>query len=107
MPAQGYINAMLHFANALHFMGFHITFVNTEFNHRRSLEKVVPAGLPKFHFATIPDGVSSPDDEIDKSRDFIALYLSIKRHCVAVTSSLSTYPSSVIASLLSATSLQP
>ncbi|KAG6535693.1 hypothetical protein ZIOFF_000716 [Zingiber officinale] len=83
MPAQGYINAMLHFANALHFMDFHITFVNTEFNHRRSLEKVIPTGLPKFHFATIPDGVSSPDDEIDKSCDFITLYLSIKRHCVA------------------------
>ncbi|XP_074568283.1 7-deoxyloganetin glucosyltransferase-like [Curcuma longa] len=86
LPAQGHINAMLHFANALHFMGFHITFVNTDFNHRRIVRKDGSAclyGLPDFRFATIPDGLSYPDDDIDRSQDLIAVGLSIKRHGVA------------------------
>ncbi|XP_040945587.1 linamarin synthase 2-like [Gossypium hirsutum] len=34
-PAQGHVNPMMQLAKLLHSRGFHITFVNTEFNHRR------------------------------------------------------------------------
>ncbi|KAG5573315.1 hypothetical protein H5410_063081 [Solanum commersonii] len=36
-PAQGHIDPMLKLAKILHHKGFHITFVNTKFNHRRLL----------------------------------------------------------------------
>lgn len=36
-PAQGHMTPMLALAKLLHSSGFHITFVNTEFNHRRLL----------------------------------------------------------------------
>lgn len=86
LPIQGHINGMLHFAKALHSMGFHITFVNSEFNHRRVVRNAGPAslaGLPDFRFATIPDGLSSPEDDTDKSQDLAALCVSTKRHCAS------------------------
>ncbi|KAG6535682.1 7-deoxyloganetin glucosyltransferase-like [Zingiber officinale] len=85
-PSQGHINAMLNLAEALHFMGFHITFVNTDFNHRRILRSRGPAslaGLSDFRFASIPDGLSPSDDDTDKNQDLVALCLSIKRHSAA------------------------
>ncbi|KAJ7946732.1 Glycosyltransferase [Quillaja saponaria] len=36
-PLQGHINPMLQVAKILHSKGFHITFVNTEFNHKHGL----------------------------------------------------------------------
>lgn len=86
LPIQGHINGMLHFAKALHSVGFHITFVNSEFNHRRVVRNAGPAslaGLPDFRFATIPDGLSSPEDDTDKSQDLAALCVSTKRHCAS------------------------
>ncbi|KAF8370170.1 hypothetical protein HHK36_031801 [Tetracentron sinense] len=54
-PAQGHINPMLKLAKLLHYRGFHITFVNTEFNHQRLLKSRGPdslKGLPDFQFPT-------------------------------------------------------
>ncbi|XP_050379503.1 7-deoxyloganetin glucosyltransferase-like [Argentina anserina] len=68
-PAQSHIKAMLKLAKLLHHKGFHITFVNTEFNHKRFLKSLGPNsldGLPDFKFETIPDGIpagSNSDDE--------------------------------------------
>jgi glycerol-3-phosphate cytidylyltransferase-like family protein len=53
---QGHIKAMLKFAKLLHCKGLHITFVNTEFNHKRILRSGGPVALdnlPGFHFETI------------------------------------------------------
>ncbi|PPS03703.1 hypothetical protein GOBAR_AA16955 [Gossypium barbadense] len=50
-PAQGHVIPMLLVANLLHFKGFHITFVNTEYNHERLLKSRGPHalnGLPDF-----------------------------------------------------------
>ncbi|KAL7175964.1 hypothetical protein ACSBR2_029521 [Camellia fascicularis] len=60
LPAQGHINPMLKLAKLLHSKDFHITFVNTEFNHKRILKSRGPDsldGLPSFRFETIPDGL--------------------------------------------------
>ncbi|KAL8540550.1 hypothetical protein ACS0TY_001981 [Phlomoides rotata] len=80
-PAQGHINPMLKLAKLLHHNGFHVTFVNTHFNHRRLLKSCGPSalnGLPDFRFATIPDGL--PD--ADASQDIAALCQSTTTTCL-------------------------
>ncbi|CAN6707885.1 unnamed protein product [Malus baccata var. baccata] len=58
LPLQRHIKAMLKLAKLLHYRGFHVTFVNTEFNHRRFLKSLGPNfvdDFPNFRFQTIPD----------------------------------------------------
>ncbi|GMP45951.1 hypothetical protein CsSME_00014285 [Camellia sinensis var. sinensis] len=77
-PAQGHINPMLKLAKHLHHKGFHITFINTEFNHRRLLKSQGPyslSGTPSFYFQTIPDGL--PPSNADATQDILALGHSI------------------------------
>ncbi|KAJ1375850.1 UDP-glucuronosyl/UDP-glucosyltransferase [Sesbania bispinosa] len=74
-PAQGHITPMLKLAKLLHFRGFHITFVNTEFNHKRLLKSRGSdslKGLPSFRFETIPDGL--PESDVDASQDTPSLF---------------------------------
>ncbi|CBI34064.3 unnamed protein product, partial [Vitis vinifera] len=64
-PAQGHIKPMLKLAKLLHYRGFHITFVNTEFNHKRLLRSRGPHaldGMPGFCFESIPDGLPPLND---------------------------------------------
>ncbi|GAV76504.1 UDPGT domain-containing protein [Cephalotus follicularis] len=56
-PETGHINPMLKLAKLLYHKGFHITFVNTEYNHKRLLKsRGIDSfdGLPNFRFETIP-----------------------------------------------------
>ncbi|KAF7815457.1 UDP-glucosyltransferase 85K17 [Senna tora] len=81
-PAQGHINPFMQLAKLLHSNGFHITFVNTEFNHRRFAKALGPGfvmGLPDFRFETIPDGMPSSDK--DATQDIPALCESTRKHC--------------------------
>ena len=80
-PAQGHIKPMLNLAKLLHFRGFHITFVNTEFNHRRLLKARGPNsldGLPSFQFETIPDGLQPSD--VNATQDIPSLCVSTKNN---------------------------
>ncbi|CAI9116276.1 OLC1v1017374C1 [Oldenlandia corymbosa var. corymbosa] len=82
-PAQGHINPMLKLAKLLHHRGFHITFVNTEFNHKRLLKSRGPDslnGLPSFQFKTIPDGL--PPSDIDATQDIPSLCKSTSSYCI-------------------------
>ncbi|XP_028802012.1 7-deoxyloganetin glucosyltransferase-like [Neltuma alba] len=86
-PAQGHVNPMLKLAKLLHFHGFHITFVNTEFNHKRLLKSRGPDslnGLSSFRFETIPDGLpgSNSDDVVDATQDIPSLCESTRRTCL-------------------------
>ncbi|XP_004305878.1 PREDICTED: 7-deoxyloganetin glucosyltransferase-like [Fragaria vesca subsp. vesca] len=84
LPMQSHIKAMLKLAKLLHHRGFHITFVNTEFNHKRFLKSLGPNsldGLSDFHFKTIPDGLPSSDE--DDTQDLILLCDSIRKNCLA------------------------
>ncbi|CAL8138709.1 unnamed protein product [Prunus armeniaca] len=79
-PAQSHIKAMLKFAKLLHHRGFHITFVNTEFNHKRFLRSLGPNsldGLPDFQFEAIPD--SLPDSDEDATQDVTLLCESVRK----------------------------
>ncbi|KAF6170328.1 hypothetical protein GIB67_043018 [Kingdonia uniflora] len=80
-PAQGHINPMLNLAKLLHQKGFHITFVNTEFNHQRLLKSRGPdsvKGLPDFQFETIPDGL--PPSDPNATQDIPSLCVSTDKH---------------------------
>ncbi|CAN6701727.1 unnamed protein product [Malus baccata var. baccata] len=79
-PAQGHIKPMLKFAKLLHHRGFHITFVNSKYNHRRFLKSLGPNsldGLPDFQFEAIPDGL--PDSDEDTTQDVLLLCDSIRK----------------------------
>ncbi|KAL2468115.1 UDP-glycosyltransferase 85A2 [Forsythia ovata] len=83
-PAQGHINPMLQLAKILHSKGFHVTFVNTEFNHRRLLKSRGPdslKGLESFRFETIPDGL--PISNADATQDVPSLCESTTNTCLA------------------------
>ncbi|KAL3515527.1 hypothetical protein ACH5RR_022429 [Cinchona calisaya] len=85
-PSQGHINPMLKLAILLHQRGFHITFVNTEYNHRRLLKARGPKsldGFQGFQFKTIPDGLStSTDDKNNATQDIPSLCDSTRKHCL-------------------------
>ncbi|KAB1208760.1 UDP-glycosyltransferase 85A1 [Morella rubra] len=88
-PFQSHIKAMLKFAKLLHRKGFHITFVNTEFNHQRFLKSGGPNsldGLPDFRFETIPD--SLPPSYINASSDLASVCESIMKNFLAPFSDL-------------------
>ncbi|CAN6720643.1 unnamed protein product [Malus baccata var. baccata] len=79
-PAQGHITPMLQLTKLLNYKGFHITFVNTEFNHKRLLRSRGPNsldGLPSFRFETIPDGL--PPTDVNATQDISTLCLSIRK----------------------------
>ncbi|XP_009377948.1 7-deoxyloganetin glucosyltransferase-like [Pyrus x bretschneideri] len=81
VPTQSHIKATLKFAKLLHSRGFHITFVNTEFNHKRFLKSLgtdSQYGLPDFRFEAIPDGI--PDSGEDATQNLTLLCDSILKH---------------------------
>ncbi|CAD6265406.1 unnamed protein product [Miscanthus lutarioriparius] len=82
-PAQGHVTPMLQLAKLLYTLGFHITFVNNEFNHRRHLRARGPGaldGAPGFRFAAINDGL--PPSEVDATQDVPALCYSTMTTCL-------------------------
>ncbi|XP_054789709.1 7-deoxyloganetin glucosyltransferase-like [Prosopis cineraria] len=83
-PAQGHINPFMQLAKLLHSHGLHITFINTEFIHKRLAKSFGPdfaKGLPGFRFEMIPDGL--PPSETDTTQDIPALVDSTRNHCYA------------------------
>ncbi|XP_004489451.1 7-deoxyloganetin glucosyltransferase [Cicer arietinum] len=82
-PAQGHINPLLKLAKILHFKGFHITFVNTEYNHKRLVESKGPNsldGFTDFNFETIPDGFTPMEGDDDVSQKILSLCESIRKN---------------------------
>ncbi|KAH7835029.1 hypothetical protein Vadar_022195 [Vaccinium darrowii] len=74
---------MLKLSKLLHSKGFHITFVNTEFNHKCLLKSRGPHsldGLPDFRFETIPDGL--PPSDPDATQDIPSLCDSTTKACL-------------------------
>uniref|UniRef100_A0A2N9EWU9 Glycosyltransferase n=1 Tax=Fagus sylvatica TaxID=28930 RepID=A0A2N9EWU9_FAGSY len=88
-PTQSHIKAMLKFSKLLHHRGFHITFVNTEYNHQRFLKSRGPNsldGLSDFRFETIPDNLPSSDP--NATQDLPSLCVSILKNFLAPFSDL-------------------
>nr|AFJ53004.1 UDP-glycosyltransferase 1 [Linum usitatissimum] len=85
-PAQGHINPMLHVAKLLHSRGFHVTFINTDYNHNRMLKSWGASGgssiPPGFDFESFPDGLPLSDN-VDTTQDIPSLCDSIAKNCLA------------------------
>ncbi|XP_045814340.1 7-deoxyloganetin glucosyltransferase-like [Trifolium pratense] len=85
-PAQGHINPVFKLAKLLHLKGFYITFVNTEYNHKRLLKSIGPNaldGLSDFKFETIPDGLTPVEgDTGDVMQDIPSLSKSVRENCL-------------------------
>ena len=64
-PAQGHVNPLMHLSHKLAQHGFKVTFVNTDFNHKRVVgamnEKVNLVGT-SVELISIPDGLGPEDD---------------------------------------------
>ncbi|KAM0860763.1 hypothetical protein ACQ4PT_046325 [Festuca glaucescens] len=76
-PAQGHVTPMMKLAKILHCNGFYVTFVNTEYNHRRLVRSRGPtaaAGLSDFRFATIPDGLPPSDADATQDPESLCYY---------------------------------
>ncbi|VAH40452.1 unnamed protein product [Triticum turgidum subsp. durum] len=74
---------MMKLAKVLHCRGFHVTFVNTEYNQRRLVRSHGPeavAGLPGFRFATILDGL--PPSDTDTTQDPASICYSTMATCL-------------------------
>ncbi|KQK01833.1 7-deoxyloganetin glucosyltransferase [Brachypodium distachyon] len=83
-PAQGHVTPLLHLAKVLHARGFYITFVNSEYNHRRLVRSRGAASLSLpatdgFRFETMPDGLPPCDNE-DVTQDIPTLCTSLSTH---------------------------
>ncbi|KAL5715444.1 7-deoxyloganetin glucosyltransferase [Ranunculus cassubicifolius] len=82
-PAQGHVTPMMQLAKLIHSRGSHVTFVNTEFNHRRLLRsKGLDSleGLHDFRFETIPDGL--PPSDKDATQEIPPLCESTRKNCL-------------------------
>ncbi|KAJ4967594.1 hypothetical protein NE237_019443 [Protea cynaroides] len=73
-PAQGHMSSMLKVAKILHCKGFHISFVNTEFNHKRLVTSL--QGFP-HHLHGLPSS-----DDTDATQDIPALSQSTSSTCL-------------------------
>ncbi|KAI4312290.1 hypothetical protein MLD38_037115 [Melastoma candidum] len=83
IPVQSHIGGMLKLARLLHHRGCFVTFIDTEFNHRRLLHSRGLASLkdlPGWRFFVIPDGI--PPSDADATQDISALCDSIRDYIV-------------------------
>ncbi|KAH6777619.1 hypothetical protein C2S51_008931 [Perilla frutescens var. frutescens] len=79
LPAQGHLNSMLNLAHLFCLAEFHVTFMVSEFSHRRLLKhSTVPAAFtlhPGFQLCALPDGL--PDDHPRAGDKFMQMLPSV------------------------------
>ncbi|KAI3458620.1 hypothetical protein Pfo_015283 [Paulownia fortunei] len=81
LPVQGHLNSMLNLAELLCLAELHITFIVSDFSHRRLLKHtMVPStfsNYPGFRFQTISDGL--PDDHPRAGAQVIDIFHSVRK----------------------------
>ncbi|CAJ1830944.1 unnamed protein product [Sphenostylis stenocarpa] len=68
LPAQGHVNPLMRFSKKLAQHGFKVTFVNTDFNHKRvvsATNEEVDLEGSAVRLISIPDGLGPEDDRND------------------------------------------
>ncbi|MED6216533.1 hypothetical protein PIB30_008518 [Stylosanthes scabra] len=77
-PVQGHVNPLMQLCHVLTKYGAKVTFLNTEFNHKRTTATCGGGGggdNPNINYVTLPDGLEPEDDRSDREKQL----LSIKR----------------------------
>ncbi|XP_027112841.1 7-deoxyloganetin glucosyltransferase-like [Coffea eugenioides] len=98
LPAQGHINPMLKLAKLLHYTGFHITFVHTEFNYNRLLKSKDSDPLDIIHddfqFRTVADGLPASNQRgiLDLPDLCVAMPVHCKQSFKQLISELNSSP---------------
>ncbi|KAL4322675.1 hypothetical protein AHAS_Ahas14G0234200 [Arachis hypogaea] len=64
-PAQGHVNPLIHLSHKLVQHGCKVTFVNSEFNHKRVLNAIKNLEGSKIELMSIPDGLGPEEDRND------------------------------------------
>ncbi|WMV19709.1 hypothetical protein MTR67_013094, partial [Solanum verrucosum] len=83
-PVQGHVIPFMKLDKILHSRGFYVTFVNTEYNHRRLIQSQGPdfeKSFQDFKFETIPEGL--PPSDHHATQDPVLLCDSIRKNCLS------------------------
>ena len=87
-PAQGHINPFLSLSHKLVEQGFRITFVNTEFNHKRIMgsqaadqktDSPFDLETAALRFVSIPDGLEADDDRLNHAKMLLSMERNMPR----------------------------
>ncbi|KAF9624162.1 hypothetical protein IFM89_008100 [Coptis chinensis] len=83
-PAQGHVMPLMELAHNLVDHGFKITFVNTEFSHKRIMAALSNNGYDEdfIHLVSIPDGMEERDDRNDLGKLCDAMVNIMQGHLV-------------------------
>ena len=91
VPLLSHVMAMLNVAKLLHQRGFFITFVITDYVHKRIIKSRGPNSLDailNFQFKTIADGIMPEDADIEAPQDLASICIAISNHFLAPFSCL-------------------
>uniref|UniRef100_A0A2C9WLM4 EF-hand domain-containing protein n=2 Tax=Manihot esculenta TaxID=3983 RepID=A0A2C9WLM4_MANES len=81
-PAQGHVNPLMHFAWRIANLGSKVTFVNTDFNHKRVLSAMAGRNEPTgsdVNLVSIPDGMDPEDDRTDIGKLCEAMLITMRK----------------------------
>ena len=79
-PVQGHVNPLIQFSHALAKHGCKVTFLNTEFSHKRAKNAAAAAASQddnlkgsNIKFVTFPDGLDPEDDRSDPMKVLLSI----------------------------------
>ena len=84
-PAQGHVNCFMNFSHKLAQNGLNITFLNSDYNHKRIMERRMKDAdddeineRSPFKFVSIPDGMEREDDRNDIAKICLAMISTMR-----------------------------
>ncbi|MED6164601.1 hypothetical protein PIB30_091748 [Stylosanthes scabra] len=74
-PVQGHVNPLMQLCHVLAKYGAKVTFLNTEFNHKRTTVACSGGGRDNsnINYVSLPDGLEPEDDRSDREKQFLSI----------------------------------